>query len=80
MSWNYRILKSESGGETTLALHEVYYNKDGTMGSWTEKPVSLEGYESVEELVDEVGLMATAIASRPVLKMAEMPKRGRGGK
>ena len=54
MSWNYRIMKRKvefdtGDAEDFFAVHEVYYNKDGEIYGWTEKPVGVCG-ESLEEI------------------------------
>jgi hypothetical protein len=42
MSWNYRVVKSkDDDGEEYFAIHEVYYNKDGSIKLMTEEPVSV---------------------------------------
>lgn len=54
MSWNYRVVKFVRGegtppnGETFYAVHEVYYNEDGTVRGWTQSAVSPNGETSQE--------------------------------
>ena len=58
MTWNYRVLrhpveKREDGSLTYLySIHEVYYNEEGQVVSWTASPISLEAY-SVRELQED---------------------------
>jgi hypothetical protein len=50
MSWNYRIIRDkQADGSYWLAVHEVFYEADGTPTSCTKEPISVEG-ETVEEL------------------------------
>lgn len=37
MSWNYRVLKTaDQDGSEVWGVHEVYYEPDGTIRSWTK--------------------------------------------
>lgn len=53
MTWNYRVCKrtyrDEKYEETTYAIHEAYYNKNGEIYAITENGVSIIG-EDVEDL------------------------------
>ncbi len=72
MTWNYRLLAHQEGGETIFKIHEVYYNDKGIPCSYTENEVSLWG-ESVEELVwatDEI----KKCFEKPVLSAEHFPK------
>jgi hypothetical protein len=37
--WNYRILKHKDKTGTWFGLHEVYYNKDGSINSYTQDEI-----------------------------------------
>ncbi len=69
MSWNYRVVVNEyAEGETTFALHEAYYDAAGKVNGVTVRPVHLEGYESVQALVDALTLMLSDVTrGRPLL-------------
>jgi hypothetical protein len=47
MAWNYRVCKTEKtvcediGPVCSYAIHEVYYNKDGSIWAITENPVTV---------------------------------------
>jgi hypothetical protein len=67
-TWNFRIINHG----THFGLHEVSYRRDGTVHSWSKRPVSLtaradEGPEGI------VQLLATALEDarkRPVLTVS----------
>jgi hypothetical protein len=71
MGWNYRVMKHIKGdgapphGETFYAIHEVYYNDDGTVRGWTEKKVSPCG-ETPKEFLGSLMLYQGAVI-KPVL-------------
>ena len=35
MTWNYRIIYHDKSDPSYYGLHEVYYNEDGSIASWT---------------------------------------------
>jgi hypothetical protein len=45
MTWNYRVIETKSEGETSWAIHEVYYYPDGSFMGCTENPVSVDWVE-----------------------------------
>lgn len=69
MSWNYRVLrhshKSMHGDEHYYSIHEVYYEKDGSIHAWSANPVSVGG-ETFAEIHAELDRMRNAL-NRPVL-------------
>lgn len=49
-NWNHRVVKIEqTNGEIYYGIHEVYYDDDNKVNSWTENPVRVQE-ESIEEL------------------------------
>ena len=40
--WNHRLVKDVESGR--LAIHEVYYNDDGTPTGYTENPVFIDTF------------------------------------
>lgn len=50
-TWNYRVLErtDKNSGDTTYAIHEVYYNDEGKPDGCTENSVAPMG-ESLAEL------------------------------
>lgn len=43
--WNYRVIKDVVDGEDHFAVHEVYYNDDGSIMGWIASPVTLNSEE-----------------------------------
>lgn len=64
MYWNHRIIEHNEV-EFYEAIHEVYYNEDGSIQGWTENPVSIMKYEedSWEKIVEWIKVAL----SKPVL-------------
>ena len=77
MSWNYRVMKRKIKGadyeEEFYAIYEVYYEDDGSIKAWTEKPVSIQG-ETLEELKNDLGYYSKAL-KEPVLDYNELEKK-----
>ncbi len=46
--WNYRVIKHES----FYGLHEVFYNDDGSIFTWTVEP-TLVG-DSINEIIEDI--------------------------
>lgn len=61
MSWNYRIVAMKSVADETFgyAIHEVFYDDDGTIKGYTEKPVCITG-ESLGDISEALEMMAKA--------------------
>lgn len=77
MSWNYRIIHKVTysrafGPMHEYSVHEVYYHHDGSIRSWTEKPVSPFG-ETMEELRDDFEKHQRALFE-PVLELDEIER------
>ena len=45
MSWNYRVIFQDD----CYSIHEVYYDDEGNIESWTERAVGISG-ETIREL------------------------------
>jgi len=69
MTWNYRVLRYADG---TLALHEVYYDKDDRPCSYTENPISfvVEADEGLEGLVGSLQMALHDATERSILDVA----------
>ena len=57
MHWNYRVIEQEG----QLAIHEVFYNKDGTVAGITETPVFPRG-ETIEDLAADISRYQEALS------------------
>lgn len=67
MSWNYRIILSDTG---EYCVHEVYYDKKTKKpNAWSENPISPLG-ETIKELEDDLRHMHSAL-SKPILKVVD---------
>ena len=43
MSWNYRVLVHKNEDDVCLQIHEVYYDKDGKLKSYTKNGANVIG-------------------------------------
>jgi hypothetical protein len=86
VSWNYRVLKTaDKDGTEMWGVHEVYYNEDGSVKSWTADDVGPHG-ESCDELHRDHAAFAKAFTVPPLdvtsgkaveLTITGRPKRSR---
>ena len=65
MSWNYRVIERNYDGEPSFQIHEVYYDDNDNMKSWSKEPIAPAG-GTVKELRGDLMMMRRALAS-PVL-------------
>lgn len=65
MSWNYRVLAHEYHDELFFAIHEVYYNEDGTPDGCTQNAIGVAG-ENPDGLKWTLNRMKEAL-KKPVL-------------
>lgn len=84
--WNYRIIRFTRGGSSYLALHEVYYNEDGSVWSYTENAVDvLVGLEEGKKgLIETLEMMLKDAKKAPILLeedlLEQMKKNEKEGK
>lgn len=76
--WNYRVVRtliptSSPFMEEDYAIHEVYYNDDGSIWGMTEQPVPIHG-ENLEDLRVGLEYMMQAL-ERPVLNNEDIEFR-----
>jgi hypothetical protein len=67
MIWTYRIFRDKNG---RYSIREVYYERDGSLISYSKKPVAPIG-ASIEELLQMVAWFREAFDS-PVLSLEEV--------
>ena len=69
--WNYRVIRNHhtETNSVTYHVHEVYYREDGSIGGWTQEPVSPVG-ETVEELREDIRSFLHAFRC-PILEVKE---------
>ncbi len=66
MSWDYRIIRAEAGGESLFSIHEVYYS-DKSRPMWTASPAPVIAL-SAEEIKEVLAMMQKAF-ERPILQV-----------
>lgn len=66
MTWNFRVVRESTEGFPWYSIREVYYDRHGKVGDWTEKPVAPLG-ESLDELRADLARMAEAL-NHPTLE------------
>jgi inorganic pyrophosphatase len=71
--WNFRIVKqTQPNGYVSYHIHEIYYNTDGSIWLWNDKPESPYG-EDLEDLNKSMELLFKAL-SAPVINYEDLPK------
>jgi hypothetical protein len=66
MSWNYRVMKRKNeSGEYDYGIHEVYYNEEGEVISWTRESLT-PVCPSEEDLMYEMNLMLEAFKEETI--------------
>lgn len=69
--WNYRVIRKRhlDSNNVSYQVHEVYYDDEGNVESWTENPVEPYG-ETAEALREEIRYFLQAFR-RPILELKE---------
>lgn len=67
MSWNYRAFEEDD----FITVHEVYYNKDGTIHGWTEQAIRVGG-DSVQDIQNMLKVISHDLSKLPVIKVSEL--------
>ena len=65
MSWNHRLMKMKDGEDDFYQIHEVYYDKEGKVESYTKNGVTVGGKDIGE--VKWVLLEMLKALDKPVL-------------
>ena len=74
--WNNRTIKHEKNKTTWYSVHEVFYNKDGSIYAYTEDPITIVG-ETEEEAVEQAEQILRDIKDMPVLVASELDMMGK---
>ena len=69
--WNNRIIKHEKDGVTWHSVHEVFYNKDGSIYAYTEDPITIVG-ETKSETIGQVEQILRDIKDTLVIDASEI--------
>ena len=72
-TWNYRVIRRTERGETSFAIHEVYYDDQGAPRAFSERRIAPVG-ETFDELKGDLALMQEAFA-RPLLDYDDLAKQ-----
>lgn len=81
--WNYRVIRhrtrvnKKSRWMYWFAVHETYYDSNGLIRAWSEKPDYPQG-DSLDELRDGFTLYMQAF-QKPVLDEWKLPEKGAKG-
>jgi len=73
MTWNYRIIHHDKADYPDYAIHEVFYDKDGKVESWTSNPIDPSG-ESKAEVIRVLEMMIKDIKKAPILTESKLEK------
>jgi len=64
VKWWYQVINHGTAENPDLRLHEVYFNTvNKQVASHTVNPVSLQGYESKEEIIKDLELIIQDLKS-----------------
>ena len=69
MSWNHRLMKMKDGEDDFYQIHEVFYDKEGNVESYTKNGVTVGGKDIGE--VKWVLREMLAALDKPVLDYEE---------
>ena len=69
MSWNHRLMKMKDGEDDFYQIHEVFYDKEGNVESYTKNGVTVGGNDigEVKWVLHEM----LAALEKPVLDYEE---------
>jgi len=69
MSWNHRLMKMKDGEDDFYQIHEVFYDKEGNVESYTKNGVTVGGKDigEVKWVLQEM----LAALDKPVLDYEE---------
>lgn len=65
MTFNYRVVRDRWG---EYYFYEVYYDGDGKISGFVDKPLAPFGDESIEDLKEDLDLMYEAL-KKPVIDL-----------
>ena len=64
--WNNRIVKHEKDGIIWCSVHEVFYNENGGIVGYTDKPITIVG-ETVEDVKSQLDMIIRDIEKHEVI-------------
>ena len=74
MNWNYRVILHDKDEDQWYGLHEVFYDDDGQVTSWTEHACRFTAYlhEGAGSIYGSLLKARVDAQKRPVLKESEL--------
>jgi hypothetical protein len=67
MTWNYRIIHHDKDKHPYFAVHEVFYDDDGKIMSWTTDPINITG-ENKPDLIKTLRQMLGDVESEILIE------------
>lgn len=70
MSWNVRQIYHDTAKSPYIALHKVYYHKNGAIKAWTEAPIQMvhDDFEGLKWYL----VACNQALKEPVLRLSEL--------
>ena len=72
MSWNHRVLAHKDGDGMYFQIHEVYYDKDGKLDSYSAEGGNVGG-NSIKDLSWTLDKMRECL-DKPILSVKNFPE------
>ncbi len=69
--WNHRVIKKVVDGEEIYSIHEVYYDQDGKLRTYTEQPIGVVS-ETLKGAKWVLNRMLAAL-KKPILLESDFP-------
>lgn len=66
MNWNYRVIVVKENDGHIFRIHEVFYDEQGRIASWTIHPIWVQSIKSIDDLRLDMGKYVAAL-DKPVL-------------
>ena len=75
MGWRYQVINRGTKDKPNYGIHEIYFDEDkvGNL-SWSENPMVLGNYESLEDLINDLQLMLKDAKKHTALLESEINK------
>ncbi|WP_313254629.1 hypothetical protein [Empedobacter sp.] len=75
MGWRYQVINRGTKEKPNFGIHEIYFDEEkvGNL-SWTENPMDIGNYESLEDLINDLQLMLNDAKKHPALLESELNK------
>lgn len=76
MGCRYQVINRGTKDKPNFGIHEIYFNVD-KVGNllWTEDPIDIGNYESLEDLINDLQLMLNDAKKHPALLESELNKQ-----